>query len=391
MKTRRVFWIVLDSFGVGELPDAADFGDEGSNTLKACAESGKLNIPNMIKLGLGNIEGVDCIEKAEKPLGAFCRLSEVSKGKDTTTGHWELAGLVSEQAFPTYPDGFPREVIDMFKEATGLDILCNKPYSGTQLIADYGKEHVETGKPIVYTSADSVFQVAAHEDVIPLEKLYEICEKSRAFLQGKHGVGRVIARPFKGEYPDFYRTSNRHDFSLVPPKDTALDVLMNKGFATIGVGKIYDIFAGKGVSETYRTGPNKIGMEKTDELFEKDFEGLCFINLVDFDMVYGHRNDAEGYANALSEFDEWLGGFMGKLKEDDILMITADHGCDPSTPSTDHSREYIPLLVYGAGVKAGIDLGTRNCFADQSKTILEIFGITGSETPGESFWKEIKA
>ena len=274
MKTKRVFWIVLDSFGVGELPDAKDFGDEGSNTLKACAESGKLNIPNMIKLGLGNIEGVSCIEKAGKPLGAFCRLNEVSKGKDTTTGHWELSGLVSEQAFPTYPEGFPEEVIEMFKEATGLDVLCNKPYSGTQLIADYGKEHVETGKPIVYTSADSVFQVAAHEDVIPLEKLYEICEKSRAFLQGKHGVGRVIARPFAGEYPNFYRTGGRHDFSLVPPKDTALDVLMKKGFATIGVGKIYDIFAGKGISETYRTGPNKIGMEKTDELFEKDFEGL---------------------------------------------------------------------------------------------------------------------
>ena len=391
MKTKRVFWIVLDSFGVGELPDAADFGDVGSNTLKACAESGKLNVPNMIKLGLGNIKGVSCIEKAEKPLGAFCRLNEVSKGKDTTTGHWELAGLVSKQAFPTYPEGFPQEVIDMFKEATGLDVLCNKPYSGTQLIMDYGKEHVETGKPIVYTSADSVFQVAAHEEVIPLEKLYDICEKSRAFLQGKHGVGRVIARPFAGNYPDFYRTSGRHDFSLVPPKDTALDVLMKNGFATIGVGKIYDIFAGKGVSETYRTGPNKIGMEKTDELFEKNFEGLCFINLVDFDMVYGHRNDAEGYANALSEFDEWLGGFMEKMNDDDILMITADHGCDPATPSTDHSREYIPLLVYGKGIKAGTDLGTRKCYADQSKTILEMFEITESETAGESFWKEIRA
>ncbi len=391
MKAKRVFWIVLDSFGVGELPDAADFGDEGSNTLAACAASGKLNIPNMINLGLGNIEGVDCIEKAESPKGAFCRLNEVSRGKDTTTGHWELAGLVSEQAFPTYPEGFPDEVIEQFKEATGLDILCNKPYSGTQLIMDYGREHVETGKPIVYTSADSVFQVAAHEDVIPLEKLYEICEKSRAFLQGKHGVGRVIARPFKGEYPDFYRTSGRHDFSLIPPKDTALDVLMKNGFATIGVGKIYDIFAGKGVSETYRTGPNKIGMERSMELLEKDFTGLCFINLVDFDMVYGHRNDAEGYANALSEFDEWLGGFMEKMNDDDILMITADHGCDPATPSTDHSREYIPLLVYGKAVKEGVDLGTRKCYADQSKTILEIFGITESETAGESFWNEIEA
>ena len=390
MKTKRVFWIVLDSFGIGELPDAAEFGDEGSNTLRACADSGKLNIPNMISLGLGNIEGVSCIEKAENPKGAFARHLEVSRGKDTTTGHWELAGLISEKAFPTYPEGFPREVIDMFKEATGLDVLCNKPYSGTQLIADFGKEHVETGKPIVYTSADSVFQVAAHEDVIPLEKLYEICEKSRAFLQGEHGVGRVIARPFKGEYPDFYRTSNRHDFSLVPTKDTALDVLMKNGFATIGVGKIYDIFAGKGVSETYRTGPNNIGMEKSAELQKKDFTGLCFINLVDFDMVYGHRNDAEGYANALSEFDAWLGGFMENMNDDDVLMITADHGCDPSTPSTDHSREYIPFLAYGKNIRAGVDLGTRKSYADQSKTILEIFGITDSETAGESFWNEIE-
>lgn len=391
MKTKRVFWIVLDSFGIGELPDAADFGDEGSNTLAACAATGKLNIPNMISLGLGNIEGVSCIEKAEEPKGAFGRNLEVSLGKDTTTGHWELAGLISERPFPTYPDGFPQEVVDKFKEATGLDLLCNKPYSGTQLLLDFGREHVETGKPIVYTSADSVFQIAAHEDIIPLEKLYEICEKSREFLQGEHGVGRVIARPFKGEYPDYYRTSGRHDFSLVPSKDTALDVLMQNGFATIGVGKIYDIFAGKGVSETHRTGPNKIGMEKSTELQKKDFTGLCFINLVDFDMVYGHRNDANGYANALSEFDEWLGGFMENMEDDDVVVITADHGCDPATPSTDHSREYIPFLAYGKNIKAGVDLGTRKSYADQSKTILEMFGITESETAGESFWKDIEA
>ena len=390
MKTKRVFWIVLDSFGIGELPDAADFGDEGSNTLAACAATGKLNIPNMISLGLGNIEGVSCIEKAKEPKGAFGRNLEVSLGKDTTTGHWELAGLISERPFPTYPNGFPQEVVDKFKEATGLDLLCNKPYSGTKLLLDYGREHVETGKPIVYTSADSVFQIAAHEDVIPVEKLYDICEKSRAFLQGEHGVGRVIARPFKGEYPDYYRTSNRHDFSLVPSKDTALDVLMQNGFDTIGVGKIYDIFAGKGVSETYRTGPNNIGMEKSAELQKKDFTGLCFINLVDFDMVYGHRNDADGYATALSEFDTWLGTFMENMNDDDVVMITADHGCDPATPSTDHSREYIPFLAYGKNIKAGVDLGTRKSYADQSKTILEIFGITESETAGESFWKEIE-
>ena len=269
-----------------------------------------------------------------------------------------------------------------------MQVIGNRPASGTEIIKELGDEHYVTGKLIVYTSADSVFQIAAHEDVIPLEKLYELCEKSRAFLQGEHGVGRVIARPFKGEYPDFYRTSGRHDYSLVPPKDSALDILMKKGFATIGVGKIFDIFAGKGVSETYRTGPNNIGMEKTSELQEKDFEGLCFVNLVDFDMVYGHRNDAEGYANALSEFDEWLGGFMAKMKEDDVLMITADHGCDPSTPSTDHSREYIPLLIYGPGVKRGVNLGTRRSFSDIGATILEYFDCEGG-IAGESFLKEI--
>lgn len=388
METKRVFWIVLDSFGVGELPDAADFGDAGSNTLASCAATGKLNIPNMISLGLGNIEGISCIPKAENPKGAYCRMNEKSLGKDTTTGHWELAGLVSEKAFPTYPNGFPKEVVDMFKKETGLDLLCNKPYSGTQLLVDYGKEHIETGKPIVYTSADSVFQIAAHEDVIPLEKLYEICKKARAFLQGEHGVGRVIARPFKGEYPDFYRTSNRHDFSLVP-SHTALNVLQNNGCATIGVGKIFDIFAGNGIGETYRTGPNKIGMERTSELQKKDFTGLCFVNLVDFDMVYGHRNDAVGYAKALSEFDEWLGGFIADMREEDVLIITADHGCDPATPSTDHSREYIPFLAYGKNVKP-IDLKTRDSYADQSKTILDIFKIEDNSTAGKSFWNSIK-
>lgn len=389
MSIKRVFWIVLDSFGVGELPDAARFGDAGSNTLAACAATGELHIPNMIKIGLGNIDGVDCIEKAAAPAGAFARLNEVSIGKDTTTGHWELAGLTSRRAFPTYPDGFPQEVLDTFTAATGLEVLCNKPYSGTKVILDYGREHEATGKPIVYTSADSVFQIAAHEDVIPVEELYEICRKARAVLTGKHAVGRVIARPFAGTYPDYYRTSNRHDFSLVPPSDTALDVLKDRGFATIGVGKIYDIFAGKGVSETYRTGPNKIGMERTSELQNKDFTGLCFVNLVDFDMVYGHRNDAPGYARALSEFDEWLGGFMQNMQPDDVLMITADHGCDPSTPSTDHSREYIPLLVYGSEIKAGVNLGTRKSYADESKTILEMFGIADTKTDGESFLSEI--
>ena len=380
MNIKRVFWIVLDSFGVGELPDADKFGDCGSNTLAACAATGELNVPNMIRLGLGNIDGVCCLEKAEKPIGAFARLNEVSMGNDTTTGHWELAGLTSRRAFPTYPDGFPNDVLSAFTAATGLEVLCNKPYSGTKVIFDYGREHEATGKPIVYTSADSVFQIAAHEDVIPVEQLYEICRKARAVLKGEHAVGRVIARPFAGTYPDYY---------LMPPADTALDVLHAHGFDTIGVGKIYDIFAGKGVSETYRTGPNKIGMERTLELQQKDFTGLCFVNLVDFDMVYGHRNDAPGYARALSEFDEWLGGFMQKMLPDDVLMITADHGCDPATPSTDHSREYIPLLVYGAKIKPGVNLGTRKSYADESKTILEMFGIADTKTDGESFLTEI--
>lgn len=390
MKIKRAFWIVLDSFGIGELPDAAAFGDEGSNTLRACAETGLLDIPNMIDLGLGNIEGVSCIKKSSAPAGAFGRFSEASLGKDTTTGHWELAGLVSEKPFPTYPDGFPKEVIDAFTAATGLEVLCNKPYSGTKLLLDYGREHLATGKPIVYTSADSVFQIAAHEEVIPPEKLYKLCEKARKILCGKHAVGRVIARPFVGEYPNFVRTSGRHDFSLTPPKDTALDILMQNGFDTLGVGKIYDIFAGKGVSEVFRTGSNDIGMAKTSELQARDFEGLCFINLVDFDMLYGHRNDAPGYAKALSEFDCWLGGFMADMQEDDLLFITADHGCDPSTPSTDHSREYIPLLVYGKQVKAGADLGTGKTYADQSKTLLDVFGIRSGETAGTSFLDKLE-
>ena len=301
---------------------------------------------------------------------------------------------IALNSFVTVDGEAPEQLVwkacgDAFTAATGLEVLCNKPYSGTKVILDYGREHEATGKPIVYTSADSVFQIAAHEDVIPVEQLYEICRKARAVLTGKHAVGRVIARPFAGTYPDYYRTSNRHDFSLVPPSDTALDVLKDRGFATIGVGKVYDIFAGKGVSETYRTGPNKIGMERTSELQGKDFTGLCFVNLVDFDMVYGHRNDAPGYARALSEFDEWLGGFMQNMQPGDVLMITADHGCDPATPSTDHSREYIPLLVYGSEIKAGVNLGTRKSYADESKTILEMFGITDTETDGESFLSEI--
>lgn len=383
MKTKRVFLIVLDSAGIGELPDAANYGDEGSNTLKACYMQKEFNTPNMKKLGLFNISGVDYASGVEAPTGAYGRLMEKSKGKDTTTGHWEICGLVSEKPFPTYPNGFPKEVLDEFSRRTGRGVLCNKPYSGTKVILDYGRQHLETGDLIVYTSADSVFQIAAHEDKVPIEQLYEYCRIAREILQGEHGVGRVIARPFIGEYPNFERTPRRHDFSLVPPKDTILDELLAAGYDVRPVGKIYDIFAGKGVMDAEPTVGNKDGMAKTDAWVERDFTGLCFVNLVDFDMLYGHRNDAVGYARALSEFDAWLGGFLPKLRDDDILFITADHGCDPITPSTDHSREYIPLLVYGKNIKS-VDLGTRSSFADIGKTVADIFGVK-SKTAGESF------
>ena len=386
---KRVYLIVLDSVGVGELPDAADYGDEGSNTVKAAATSGILNMPNMKKLGFFNIKGVDDMytDIPAAPLYAAGRLAERSKGKDTTTGHWEIAGLVSEKAMPTFPEGFPKEFIDEFSKRTGRGILCNKPYSGTAVIADYGKEHVSTGDLIVYTSADSVFQIAAHEAVVPVEQLYEYCRIARELLQGDLGVGRVIARPFEGEWP-YTRTSRRHDFSLVPPKDTILDVLSRNGFDVLSVGKIIDIFAEKGITEFVRSADNAEGIERTLEYLDRDIEGLVFTNLVDFDMKYGHRNDPEGYAKALNYFDSKLPEIIGKLREDDILMITADHGCDPVTPSTDHSREYIPLVVYGKKLKRGVNLGTRSSFADIGATILDYFGqdIT---VQGTSFLKEI--
>ena len=385
----RVFWIVLDSFGIGFLPDAALFGDEGSNTLASCAETGKLHIPNLVRLGLGNIAGVTAVSHSEAPAGAFGRLCEKSRGKDTTTGHWELSGLISENPLPTFPEGFPKEVMALFAEATGKEPLCGLPYSGTAVICDYGEEHLRTEKPIVYTSADSVFQIAAHEDVISLKELYDLCRKARAVLQGKYGVGRVIARPFTGAFPDFVRTAGRHDFSLTPPEDTALDILKENGLSVIGVGKIGDIFAGKGLTESLCTGANEIGMQTADEVIKRDFEGLCFINLVDFDSAYGHRRDADGYAAALSEFDFWLGGFTEKLREDDILLITADHGCDPAFSGTDHTREYIPLLVYGKKIKPGVDLGTRDSFADEGQTVLAFFGLKTDRIAGESFLDKI--
>ena len=384
--TKRVFLLVLDSFGVGELPDAATFGDRGSHTLRSCFLQKEFDTPNLRKLGLFNIEGIDVGTPAAAPLAAYGKADEASKGKDTTTGHWEIAGLVSTQPMPTYPDGFPPEVIDAFEAATGRKVLCNLPYSGTAVIRDYGRRHVETGDLIVYTSADSVFQIAAHEDVVPVEQLYDYCRIARSILQGEHAVGRVIARPFTGDWP-YTRTSRRHDFSLVPPGDTMLDALQAAGLDLIGVGKIYDIFAGKGLRDPMPTSGNADGMAKTNAIAETDFHGLCFVNLVDFDMLYGHRNDAPGYAAALTAFDRWLGGFLPKLQEDDVLIITADHGCDPLTESTDHSREYIPLLVYGSGIKP-VNLGVRRSFADIGKTVCDLFGAKNS-LAGTSFLREI--
>lgn len=388
MTDRRIFLIVLDSYGIGELPDAADFGDEGSNTLRSITKSKEYHTPLMKKIGLFNIDGVDYIEGVDSPEGSFGRFAEVSKGKDTTIGHWEIAGIVSERPLPTYPEGFPKEVLDEFSRRTGRGILCNKPYSGTEVIKEFGGEHVKTGDLIVYTSADSVFQVAAHEDVVPVEELYRYCEIARDLLQGEHGVGRVIARPFEGSVGNFVRTPRRHDYSLMPPAVTMLDVLKEAGYATRGVGKIYDIFAGKSISDTVRIQNNVDGMEKTIAIMEEEFKGLCFVNLVDFDMVYGHRNDIDGYAKAATVFDKQLGEFISKMRDSDILMITADHGCDPGFKGTDHSREYVPFLAYGKDIKAGINLGTRASFADIAATIQDIFEVE-QKTAGVSFKKEI--
>ena len=384
---KRVFLIVLDSLGVGALPDAHEWVDEGSNTLSALMRTPFFDCPTLNKLGLFNIDGVDSGE--ENPLGAYGKMAEKAKGKDTTVGHWEIAGLVSPFALPTYPDGFPSEIIDEYEKRTGKKVLCNKPYSGTEVIKDYGDEHMKTGDLIVYTSADSVFQVASHESVIPLSELYRYCEIAREMLVGKWAVGRVIARPFTGEYP-FTRTANRHDYSLAPPGETMMDVMRRFGKKVISVGKIEDIFAGQGIDEGNRTKSNADGMKITQKVAKDEWNGLCFTNLVDFDSMYGHRNDAEGYAKALMQFDEWLGEFLTELNEEDLLIITADHGCDPSTPSTDHSREYAPVIAYGESVKRGVNLGTRQSFADVSATILECFGLPQGQTTGRSFWNEIK-
>lgn len=375
---KRIFLIVLDSVGIGELPDAADYHDEGSNTLLAASKSSYFSMPNMRKLGYFNIDGVNIGEKETHPTGAFARLAEVSKGKDTTIGHWEISGVISNHPLPTFPDGFPEEILEPFRKATGRGVLCNRPYSGTEVIKEYGPEHEKTGALIVYTSADSVFQIAAHEDVVPVETLYEYCEIARKLLTGKYGVGRVIARPFVGEKGNYTRTSRRHDFSLEPPAKTCLDLLQESGYTVLSVGKIVDIFAGRGITEYVRTQGNADGIDKTLAYMKKDFTGLCFTNLVDYDMLYGHRNDVDGYAKALSYFDERLPELLAGLGDEDILMVTADHGCDPSTPSTDHSREYVPLLMYGRPLTAGKNYGTRSSFADIAATILRYFDVQQS-------------
>lgn len=372
---KRVFVIVLDSVGIGEAPDAAKFNDTGANTMKRISRSPLFSCENARKLGLGNIAGCEYLGKVKNPAAAYCRLAERSAGKDTTVGHWEIAGAVSESPLPTFPDGFPEELISRFSEAVGRGVLCNKPYSGTDAIKKYAEEHIKTGKLIVYTSADSVFQIAAHEDLISTEELYRYCRIAREMLVGKYGVGRVIARPFVGNAKDGYvRTSGRHDFSLKPTKTTMLDAISAAGLTVYGIGKINDIFAGKGITEYVRTSGNADGMKKTLDALCKDFRGICFVNLVDFDSQYGHRQDIDGYAKAFAEFDAFIPEFISRMKDDDALFITADHGCDPGDDSTDHTREYIPLLVYGKKI-VPTDLGTRKTFSDIAATVCDMLGV----------------
>ena len=379
---KRVILIVMDSFGIGYEPDADLFGDVGSNTLKSCTGSEYFRAPNLAKLGLFAIDGAKSArnipELEIEPTGTYARLREASMGKDTTIGHWEISGIISEKPLPTYPNGFPQEILDEFTKVTGRGVLCNRPYSGTDVIRDYGDEHIKTGNVIVYTSADSVFQIAAHEDVVPIEELYDICAKARKILMGEHGVGRVIARPFTGTSGNYTRTTRRHDYSLLPPEDTMLDVLKAAGKDVIAVGKINDIFAGAGITEYTYTSGNADGIEKTLSYMDKDFDGLMFVNLVDYDMLYGHRKDIDGYAKAVAYFDDKLPEIISKLKEDDILMITADHGCDPGYEcSTDHTREYIPLMACGTHLAPG-NLGTRQTFSDIGASVLEYLGVKGN-------------
>lgn len=373
---KNITLIVLDSVGIGALPDANLYGDEGSHTLDNIAKAvGQIRLPNLSKLGLGYIEGVNEISKTADPIGAYGRSLEKSAGKDTTTGHWEISGIILDNPFPTYHNGFPKEIIEKFEDLIGRKVIGNKPASGTAIIEELGEEHMETGFPIVYTSADSVFQIAAHEDIIPLDQLYDMCKKARNMLVNEHGVGRVIARPFNGIPGEFSRTANRRDFSLKPIYDTMLDNIKNSGLEVMAVGKIEDIFGGQGITRSAHTKTNIDGVDKTIEFIKEHKRGLIFTNLVDFDMKYGHRNDPQGYAKALEEFDSRLPDIINELNNDEILIITADHGCDPTTASTDHSREYIPILIYGDLIKKGINIGTRTSFSDIAATVVELLGV----------------
>ncbi|MGB8475790.1 MAG: phosphopentomutase [Candidatus Acidiferrum sp.] len=385
----RVIWIVLDSVGIGELPDAADYGDVGRNTLGHIAESRPLALPNLVRLGLANIATLKHLTAAVSPTGAYGKGATRSPGKDTTTGHWEMAGVWLDQAFPVYPQGFPRELIAEFEKQIGRGTLGNKPASGTEIIKELGEEHVRTGKPIVYTSGDSVFQIAAHEDVVPIAGLYRMCEIARKLLDGPNRVGRVIARPFAGTAGDFKRTARRHDYAVDPPKPMLLDVLAERGVPVFGIGKIHDIYNGRGVEKYVTTTGNADGMAKIAEALVERKRGLIFCNLVDFDMLYGHRKDVEGFAESLEEFDRMLGPFLALLRATDLLLITADHGCDPDPrwPTTDHSREYVPILAYSAGSGAGVNLGVRATLADMGQTVAENFG--GAILHGKSFLKEV--
>jgi phosphopentomutase len=382
---KRVIWIVLDSVGIGELPDAADYGDVGRDTLGHIARSRALALPNLVRLGLANIKPLAHLDPPASPIGCFGKGATHSPGKDTTTGHWEMAGIWLPQAFPVYPHGFPAELIAEFERQIGRRTLGNKPASGTEILEELGEEHVRTGFPIVYTSGDSVFQIAAHEDVIPVPELYRMCEIARKLLDGPNRVGRVIARPFTGAAGNFRRTERRHDYAVEPPRPMLMDVLMERGVPVFGVGKIHDIYNGRGVNDYVTTKNNVDGMLKIDEALAKRPAGLIFANLVDFDMLYGHRKDVEGFARSLEEFDELLGPFLAKLDRGDLLLITADHGCDPDpvNPTTDHSREYVPILAYGAGAARGVNLGVRATLADMGQTVAENFG--GSILRGESF------
>lgn len=386
---KRVFLVVLDSCGIGEAPDAAAFGDHDCHTLRRIAAARDFRAETMGKLGLFNIDGQDFCPPAAQPLAAYARMTERSAGKDTTIGHWEIAGVVSERPLPTFPHGFPPAVLEPFCAATGRGVLCNRPYSGTDVIRDYGKQHLETGDLIVYTSADSVFQIAAHEELVPPEQLYAYCRMAREILTGPYAVGRVIARPFVGT-PEtgFTRTANRHDFSLEPPRETLPDALKAAGQTVWGVGKIGDIFAGRGMTRTERTRNNEEGMAAALRVLQEPFAGLCFINLVDFDMLYGHRQDIEGYGRAFGIFDRWLPTFLAGMQPEDVLMITADHGCDPGDASTDHSREYTPFLMYGAPVRP-VNLGTRPTFADIGATAAEYLGVD-FRGDGTSLWQTVR-